>query len=624
MITFVTSLLYLNYHDKQKIDTNVSLFLNFFKNLNIVLFVSNEYIHYFNNDFENIKIIPFDIKNSWVYKEPHENVILPSFRNHEKDTCEFLLNAYVKYELIEMAIQENYFSSLHFAWIDFTTMNLFKNIEPTVGFLKMLNNHSLNNHFIAIPGCWNKFNKDSSFDIISNSVYWRFCGGYFLGDKQSILLFCNTVKTHFSLFLKNNNIITWDFNLWAWLEVNVFQGNEKGDSPEKTLDKLNLSWYSADHNESLIFCSADNYTHPLIIHEKIEYNYPLIDELQPRGSSQSSIYYPTSASYIYYNHTHWLNTRYVNYWIQPNGNYLFPNDDKIIQNKNVLSILDDNYCPITFKLVDEHINIPIYPQSISQGLEDVRLYCENNNVQKTITEEHFSGIKYIATTIGFSSDGKSKMIYGDYDLNAGSILNGQIIDSPNFETNSYQKNWIPIDNKFIYKWNPLQIGVINSNNWKIDGHSKNDMNNLRNEMEEDYQEPNENDSSDTTVIPSESLNSLQMDIIAKYNIHNMIFNKMRGSTCFNETNDGWVGVIHFSEEHQPRHYYHMLVMLDKTTLEIIKYTDTFCFEKLGVEFCLGFTIHSRENMYIFWISRHDRDPVMIKVKIDDMIWKHTL
>jgi hypothetical protein len=170
------------------------------------------------------------------------------------------------------------------------------------------------------------------------------------------------------------------------------------------------------------------------------------------------------------------------------------------------------------------------------------------------------------------------MIYGDYDLNTATIINGILIHSP--ETDIYEKNWLPIhEKKFIYKWNPFQLGVIDPN-------------------------------------------TAQLNITEKHNINNMIFNKMRGSTCFVETIDGWVGVIHFSEEHQPRHYYHMMVMLNKETLQITKYTNTFCFEKLGIEFCLGFTIC--ENLYIFWISRHDRDPTTIKVNINDISWKHSI
>ena len=131
-----------------------------------------------------------------------------------------------------------------------------------------------------------------------------------------------------------------------------------------------------------------------------------------------------------------------------------------------------------------------------------------------------------------------------------------------------------------------------------------------------------------------------MEIVHRYHIEFPLFSKIRGSTLFCETDAGWIGVVHFSEEHAPRHYYHMLVLLEKETYIPIRYTETFCFEKLGVEFCIGFTIESMarpvskdrepwdsdsdseegEEKYVFWISRHDRDPIMICVGLDEIKW----
>ena len=62
----------------------------------------------------------------------------------------------------------------------------------------------------------------------------------------------------------------------------------------------------------------------------------------------------------------------------------------------------------------------------------------------------------------------------------------------------------------------------------------------------------------------------------------------------------------------------MLLLLDKKTFAPIRYTETFCFEKLGVEFCIGFAI--KNDNYMFWISRHDRDPVTIQVEKKEIKW----
>jgi hypothetical protein len=86
---------------------------------------------------------------------------------------------------------------------------------------------------------------------------------------------------------------------------------------------------------------------------------------------------------------------------------------------------------------------------------------------------------------------------------------------------------------------------------------------------------------------------------------------VRGSSTFTPTKEGLLGVVHFSEELTPRHYYHMLVLLDANTLLPMKYSQTFCFQRLGIEFCIGFSI--QENQYIFWISQMDRDPLMLVI-----------
>jgi uncharacterized metal-binding protein len=58
----------------------------------------------------------------------------------------------------------------------------------------------------------------------------------------------------------------------------------------------------------------------------------------------------------------------------------------------------------------------------------------------------------------------------------------------------------------------------------------------------------------------------------------------------------------------------MMVILDKTSFKPIRYSEPFVFEKVGIEFCIGFRIHNGE--YEFWISRMDREPVVIRICCD--------
>jgi hypothetical protein len=124
---------------------------------------------------------------------------------------------------------------------------------------------------------------------------------------------------------------------------------------------------------------------------------------------------------------------------------------------------------------------------------------------------------------------------------------------------------------FIYKWSPFQLGKIN-------------------------------------------IETNQLEITQSYEIKSPDFHRIRGSTIFIDNGENLLGVVHFCEETWPRQYYHLLVTLDKETFKPISYSDPFCFQHYGVEFCIGFTI--QYNKYIFWISKKDNDAIMVSVDKD--------
>jgi hypothetical protein len=145
------------------------------------------------------------------------------------------------------------------------------------------------------------------------------------------------------------------------------------------------------------------------------------------------------------------------------------------------------------------------------------------------------------------------------------ITGGKVVKSP--REVRCEKNWIPIVNGlFIYNWCPLEIGKI------VDDH-----------LEIMTQ----------TAMPA-------------------FFKRVRGSTTFRPTESGLLGVVHFSEECKPRHYYHILILLDTNTYLPVVYSRPFYFSKHpGIEFCLGFS--EKEDNYLFWISVMDRDPRLIAI-----------
>jgi len=160
---------------------------------------------------------------------------LPSNRNHEKDTREYLTLMNAKIEFVHDAILKNPFQTNHFAWMDFSMAYLFHNPEDSLQKLQKLSQINLPTNFLAIPGCWSL----DSFSIqhIKDKIHWRFCGTFFIGDSNSIQQFYKLYETHFPKFLLNMRCLTWEVNFWAWLEVC------EGWKPQ---------WYESDHNDKLM------------------------------------------------------------------------------------------------------------------------------------------------------------------------------------------------------------------------------------------------------------------------------------------------------------------------------------------------------------------------------------
>lgn len=293
---------------------------------------------------------------------------------------------------------------------------------------------------------------------------------------------------------------------------------------------------------------------------KITYDYPKIEN-----------FFPSSAAYLNFNGKHYLNTRFVNYSYHENGHYIINDPKNTIITKNIFSLLNRNLIPIiNIEMGEQNIKLANYDM-YSVGLEDIRLYSHNDK------------IKYIATNVNYVGNLANRMIVGYYDLISYEYFNSKIIQPP--KQTMCEKNWIPliIDNEefFIYKWSPFELGKI------------------------DY-------------------NMNQLEIIKSYEIKSPDFHRFRGSSIFinNIDNLNLIGVVHYCEESRPRQYFHVLVMLDKKTAKPLFYSDPFCFQHYGVEFCIGFAI--KNNKYVFWISKKDNDAIMVSIDINEIPIRHNV
>jgi hypothetical protein len=381
--------------------------------------------------------------------------------------------------------------------------------------------------------------------------------------------------------LEEYGVFTWEVNFWAWLEW-------KG--------VWTPTWYRGDHNDRLVALfsgvSADTYAVKICSDsdERIVYDYP---DIAP--------FLPGSAAYLEFGGKHYLNTRCVNYWMYPNGYYRFHNAEMVIGNRNFLSELDaETMRPLYFEEMgadgklymsassEEPMEPPEHKKRpMSEGLEDIRLYAGLD------TENP----RFIATNVNYSANGRNRMIVGTYNLTNHRYVDCACIVPP--DANSWcEKNWVPImygtEEHFIYKWSPMEIGRI-----------------VEKEREDGAKEKH-------------------LEIVATHSTAGeWIFSKLRGSTIFSDMpadmvpldlrnmgKEYLVGLAHYSEEHTPRHYYHVLILLEKDTLKPVKWSKVFYFYELGIEFCIGMRALKDERKYQFWISRFDRDPVSIITSVD--------
>ena len=558
-ITFVTSYLKIydsDYDETKTFEKRLELFMKIVElDINICLFISPEYKEVFDNissKYKNLNIVEVlsidDLEFTKIGNKNADLLVLPERRSHIKDHINYMFLMNSKIEFIKKTINVNPFNNDYFCWFDFSLPYIFRNVENSLLKIKGYSESNfISEPFIAMPGCWNF--KVGNKDVLKESICWRFCGGFFMGDKNSLSSFYHVSISHFEEFLTLTEKLVWEVNYWAWLEASGY---------------ISPIWYLADHNDTIINIPTQvikKYTQISNDCSICKYNYP-------DYNNENDKFFPSSASYIYdkTNNKHILNTRYVNYYYLDNWECVFHNNRRQIKTLNVKSELSKNFCeqPITYDIVKvDDSNFNSNPNSISLGLEDIRLYDDNGC------------IKFIATNINYIPCGHNRMIIGDYDYENNICKNLNIV---NMTWDSHcEKNWAPLpsyfnDSKlFIYKWSPYSVGFVNSEN------------------------------------------NFELHIQKQY--ENEIINKFRGSTPFIEYNEEYyVGLVHYSVPAVPPVYYNSLVLLDKVSNLPAYYSDSFKFSNYPIEFCIGFTIE--DSNYIFWISQMDREPICCKINMN--------
>jgi hypothetical protein len=162
------------------------------------------------------------------------SLVLPGQRCMKKDTTEFMMLMHAKIELMIKAIEINPFGTDYFAWMDFSLGYIFKTPEQSIQKLQQLSRAIFQPKLFVIPGCWEK---GVFLNQMWDRILWRFCGGFFIADKESLLYLYEMYMDWYPILLQDSKKMTWETNVWAWLE------QEKGWTPD---------WFLADHNDSMI------------------------------------------------------------------------------------------------------------------------------------------------------------------------------------------------------------------------------------------------------------------------------------------------------------------------------------------------------------------------------------
>lgn len=231
-LTFVSAFLNL-FEDRSALrspDTHINHFKRLAElNINIILFLSNSY----RDDFERICGHRDNVRVEYVELYDFESYIdlegldirLPSQRNTVKDTRNFLVLMNTKLECIHRAME--LVTSSHYAWIDFGIKHVLT--ETGLEMIKTLSKHTYPKA-LYMPGCW------SIGNIFFHMIHWRFCGGFFLGDKDTLGNFYKAAKDNWKETVETHGLV-WEVNYWAYLETKGF---------------IRPTWYQGDHNDSIL------------------------------------------------------------------------------------------------------------------------------------------------------------------------------------------------------------------------------------------------------------------------------------------------------------------------------------------------------------------------------------
>jgi len=232
-LTFVTA--FMNLFESREGLRSPDIYISQFRmvalsGIPIILFISSSYRDHYERicgDLENVRIEYIELYEFETYTDIESiNLKLPPERNHVKDTRNYLILMNTKLECIYRAMQ--FTDATHYAWIDFGIQHVLSpNINSRLQTLAMA---TFVDTCLVMPGCWQKV------PVFFDKIHWRFCGGFFLGDRDSLTSFYKASKENWKTILVSY-CLTWEVNYWAFLEE---------------MKLIQPIWYLGDHNDTIL------------------------------------------------------------------------------------------------------------------------------------------------------------------------------------------------------------------------------------------------------------------------------------------------------------------------------------------------------------------------------------
>jgi len=285
------------------------------------------------------------------------------------------------------------------------------------------------------------------------------------------------------------------------------------------------------------------------------------------ASSSSVLVYPENPAWYI------VNVRRVNYRIQENGSYISIVNGQVSPyyngiTKNEFYFMDrETLQPVSdiCSVLDDEIPGRRASEVAIVGIEDVRLV------------ESEGKILFYGVTKSHSYTDAIRIIQGTYDVATSRFRETRVLRPP-YEENSCEKNWAwYADNRYIYRWYPVEIGYVNT--------------------------------ATNSLVVDERIQSPGL------------FQEFRGSS----PGVRWKGYTWFTVHSVhyiggQRKYVHYLVVLDldSSKKSIVAITEPFLFEELQIEYTVGLDISDGRILFLYSTrdatSRYVRIPMMIILK----------